>query len=281
MIEEISKLDLSGFFIGEVRDNVDQDMEGKITVYIPQLMHEHTYNEKPYEEEFNVPLDENLILNAKDFKDSTLELEESNYIIARPLVYYEDNNPNWKFEQKFHNAGSLRVPRIGNNVIVIFLDSDLQKCYYLPFSPTVKGDKIDSFNCINPGNYSIPETRSNIDVIRFYWDGTRIEVDTNEHTVKIALPNGNYIKLLSEPEPKCEINFPTTHILGKLIVEKEATFKKTVDIYKLTTCHSDLEVLGTGYFHDDIVVDGYIYNKGINITKHTHSSECGGTSGPI
>lgn len=263
MIEDISKIKLDGLFVAEVRNNVDPDNEGKITVFIPRLMYQNEYDEKPFEEINKVNLDEELIINAEDFKDKELELEESNYLWARPLAYYEDNVPNWKYEEKYYNSGTLRVPRIGSIVIVIFLDSDLQKCYYLPISPTTKNNKIDSFNCIKPENYNNPETRQNIDVIRMYWDGCRIEVDTNSHEIKLAVPNGNYIKLSNKD---IEIK-GDTHIIGELTVDKDAFFKQKVTIDDLVTCK------------DDLVVQKFIYNR-VNLTTHTHGSACGGTTQP-
>jgi len=266
MIQDVSKMDLSGFIIAEVRNNIDPDNEGKIAVYIPQIMYDTDYNEKPYEEDFDVVLDKSLILNADDFTDSQLELEASNYIWARPLSYFEDNEHNWKFEEKFYNAGSLRVPRIGSQVIVIFFNSDLQKCYYLPFSPNVEKNKIDEFNCINPENFNNPETRANIDVIRFYWDGTRIEADTNTHELKLTTPNGNCVKLSND---NIEIK-GNVHIIGELEVDKSAKFNNTVEINDLVTCHNKLDVQGTGYFYSGQVVNGSIMNNGYNLTYHTH-----------
>jgi len=271
MIVDISKLDLSGFFIGEVRNNVDPSNEGKIAVYIPQIMYESEYNEKPYEEDFEVDLDKSFIINADDFENSQLELETANYIWSRPLVYFEDNESNWKFEAKFHNAGSLRIPRIGSHVIVMFFNSDLQKCYYLPYSPTVEGNSIDNFNCINPENYNNPETRVNIDVIRFYWDGTRIEADTNTHELKLTTPNGNYIKL-SNNDIEIKGN---VHIVGELEVEKSARFKDTIDISKLVTCYDKLQVQDIGYFYNGQAITGNIINNGLSLTSHMHYESTG------
>jgi len=276
MIEDVSKMDLSGFIIAEVRSNIDPDNEGKVAVFIPQLMYDNDYNEKPYEEGFEVSLDKSLIINAEDFETSQLELEAANYIWARPLAYFEDNEPNWKFGERHYNAGSLRIPRIGSQVLVVFFNSDLQKCYYFPFSPTVGGNKIDSFNCINSENFNNPETRSNIDVIRFYWDGMRIEADTNQHELKLVTPNGNHIKLSNE---NIEIN-GNVHIKGKLEVDDIAKFKKTVDISDLVTCRSKLEVQDIAYFYSGQVNNGQIMNNGLSLTNHLHYDSTGSlTSG--
>jgi len=276
MIEDVSKMDLSGFMIGEVRNNVDPDNEGKIAVFIPQLMYESQYNESPYEETVNVSLNRDVIVNSSDFEDFEMSLESSNYIWARPLSYYEDNDPNWKYEKKYYNSGTLRVPRIGSQILIIFFNSDLQKCYYLPFSPNVEKDKIDDFNCINSRNYNNPETRPNVDVIRFYWDGMRIEADTNTHELKLATPNGNYIKLSNE---NIEIR-GNVHIIGGLEVDTSAKFKDNVDINGLVTCKNKIEVQGTGYFYSGTNISGSIMNNRKNLSTHTHMAYHGSTSGP-
>jgi len=272
MIEDVSKLDLSKFVIAEVKDNVDPDNEGKVSVFIPQLMYENEYDEEPFEEDVKVEVDKELVLNSKDFEDSEMELEESNYIWARPMGLFESNEPNWKYQEGYCKAGSLRIPRIGSMVLVLFFDSDLQKCYYLPISANIESNKIDSKNCINAGNYEDPEKRCNIDVIRMYWDGSRIEVDTNDHIIKITTAGGNYIKMSDE---KIEIK-GDTHIIGKLEVDNEASFKSTVNIDDLTTCNSTLDVQGTGYFNSGQSVNGSIMNNGINLTTHTHEDSTGG-----
>jgi len=243
MIEDISKLDTSKFVIAEVRDNIDPDNEGKVSVFIPQLMYENEYDEKPFENEFKVELDKSLILNSKDFEDSEMELEESNYIWARPMSYYESNNPNWKYNESYCSSGSLRIPRVGSQILVLFFDSDLQKCYYLPFSANTEGNKIDTTNCINPGNYEDPEKRCNIDVIRSYWDGCRIEVDTNEHTMKLVA-GGNSIVI---SESGIELNGNVT-INGSSDVNGSANFNSSVDISGATSIGGSIDVGGTGYF---------------------------------
>jgi len=276
LIEDVSKMSLTGFFIAEVRNNIDPDNEGKIGVFIPQLMYENEYNEKPYEKEINISLNKNLIINSNDFENLDLNLEESNYILARPLSYYEDNDPNWKYENKFYNAGSLRIPRIGSQVIVIFFNEDLQKCYYLPFSPNVENNKINEFNCIDTKNYNDSEKRANIDVIRFYWDGTRIEVDTNNHTIKLATPNKNYIKISND---NIEIK-GNVHIKGELEVDNKVKFKSTLEVTDLVTCHNTLEVQDISYFYGGQIVNGSIINNKRNLTLHTHNYDNGSTSTP-
>jgi len=231
MIEDIAKMSLSGFMIAEVRNNIDPELEGKIAVFIPQLMYQYEYNEKPYEQTTDVDVDTELVINADDFKDKQLEVEESNYIWARPLTFYEDNIPNWKNNKKFYNAGSLRVPRIGSQVLIMFLNSDLQKCYYFPFSPTFKDDIIDSANCYKEKNFEGIETRPNVDVIRFYWDGMRIEADTNDHVLKLSAPNGNAI----------ELSDAGIKLKGNVTIE-----------------NGDLEIGGSVHIHDRLDVDSFV-----------------------
>lgn len=264
-IEDVASMDLSKFMIAEVRDNVDPDKEGKIAVYIPQLMYEYEYNEKPYEKMDAIEIDTAYVINADSFKNKQLEVVSSNYITARPLSYFEDNSPNWKYQEKYYNAGSLRIPRIGSQVIVIFINSDIQKCYYLPYSPTVNGDKLDSINCCDEKNFEDEQKRTNVDVIRLYYDGMRIEADTNTHMLKLSSPNGTSITIA---DTGITLN-GKVQITGELTVSRTATFNNTVNINALVTCKESLAVQGT------------ITNKGKNLSTHIHFTDDGSTSGPI
>jgi len=185
--------DLSGFMEAEVRDNVDPLQEGRIKLYIPRLMFHKKYEEKPITIEETSKC--NNIVNEKDFKGINVNIKSNNYIWARPVNLYEPNNPNWKDKKKYENSGSYRIPRIGTIVICFFLDNDPHKCYYLPLSLTKSGDEITGKYTHKTENWYNENKRPNIDVIRHYWNNTRIEEDTNENTFTITNSNGNVVKM--------------------------------------------------------------------------------------
>ena len=138
-VNGIEDLNFDGFMIGFVRDNVDETMEGRIKVYIPKIF----YND----------------INSG--------------IWVRPMNYLSSAGGS------VSNGGSFRVPAIDSKVLIIFLDSDPQKGYYFPFSPSLKGEKISRIN--SSANFLRKDTMANVDVIRSYANGNRIEMDNNDN----------------------------------------------------------------------------------------------------
>ena len=92
----------------------------------------------------------------------------------------------------------------------------------------------------------------------------RIEADTNDHVLKLAASNGNYIALSNDGvEIKGNVK-----ILDDLEVNN-VHVKGTLDIDSLVTCK------------DKLVVQGNIYNKTTNLTNHTHRCFGSVTGSPL
>ena len=188
--------DLSGLMQAEVRDNVDPLKEGRIKAFVPRLMYDHDYKEKPIDGQTSGNCFDKIV-NKKDFS-SPQSISDENYIWARPFQLYENNDPNWKYSTKYPKSGTYKVPRVGSIITIFFLDEDPHKCYYLNNSPTatdeIDKETIDGNWACKEENWKDPDKKPNIDVIRFYWNKQRIEVDTNEGLYENITPNGNMIK---------------------------------------------------------------------------------------
>lgn len=127
-----------------------------------------------------------MIGTIRDNVDTKLEGRVKVYL---PKIIYNDDGENgiWvrplmlidKGEKKSRNGGSYKIPSIGSKVLVIFIDNDPQKGYYFPFTPSSSGDKISNIN--STSNFSDAENKVNIDTIRAYTNGNRIEFDNNEN----------------------------------------------------------------------------------------------------
>lgn len=140
--EGFGGLNFDGLMLGIVVDNVDETLEGRIKVNIPKVFLGDETNDEG--------------------------------IWIRPLNFMDKED----LESK-ENAGSYRIPAIDSKVLVFFLDEDPQKGYYFPFSPSNIGEKINAFNTTE--NYPDEELRPNIDVIRSYLNGNRLEFDNNDN----------------------------------------------------------------------------------------------------
>jgi len=133
----IENLSFEGVMTGIVISNYDETLEGKIKVHIPRIF----YN------------------------------SENTGMWVRPMNFMS------KVEDKSKYGGSYRVPELKSKVLVVFLDGDPQKGYYLPVSPCIRGEKVNSINA--SANFFKKEYKHNVDVLRAYSNGNRIEIDNN------------------------------------------------------------------------------------------------------
>lgn len=272
-LEDTTELNYMNLMEAEVRDNEDPDLEGKIAVYIPKLMYNNNYEEKPKETQHQ-DIDTSKLINSDDFATETLTTETSNYIWVRPLQIFEDNEETWKHEDedyigykkrngivtpyKFsrHNSGTLRVPRIGTIVLVFFLDGDPQKGYYFPFTPTVEGNELDTVNADHPKTLGTKEGRAKTDTIRLYWDGMRIEADTKNHTIVIVARNGNRVKVFDE---KIQID-GDLEVNGNTVMNGTLTVKQTILAYNSITTYTRA------------MANLDIMTMGVTLRSHIHGS---------
>lgn len=267
-MKESSNSNLDGFFEAEVRDNIDNDLEGKIKVYIPKMMYDKTYNEKPSQLEYSPQ--SSTIANKSSISPSS-NLNEINYMTVRPANLFEDGSPNWKVQESTRNTGVHKIPRVGSRVIVFFLDGDPQKGYYLPFTPTITGDRINTENA-SP-NWSNPEKNPNIQSLTLV-NGTRLEIDFNEdaNLVKITIPAKDKDKYHTVVYQGSNDNdtLTMTHSAGTYI----KLHNKGVDIL------GDVFINGNVHITKDTVINGENTVSGIAFTPHTHSYHHGNTSPP-
>lgn len=182
----IRDINFNNFMMAEVRDNEDPKMEGRLKVFIPSIMFDNNFGEKP-KDSSTTSVDSDYIIN-EDYTVSNLN--KSNYIWVRSVNLVENNEASWNSSDKsYPNGGSYRVPRKGTKVLVFFLDGDPQKGYWLPFTPTVDGETIHTKNAFS--SFLSPSAKPNVDTIRAYYNGNRIEFDNNNSGIfKIVSGNG-------------------------------------------------------------------------------------------
>lgn len=115
----IEKIDFSGYISGRV---VDIDKENKqIAVIIPKFI--PTNNEYSKKKEDIVFLNNRCVINKDDIKPEVSNtIIKKNYLMVKPLTNLNDE---------------FIFPKIGKEILVVFLDNDPQKAYYLPFSITI------------------------------------------------------------------------------------------------------------------------------------------------
>jgi hypothetical protein len=171
----LDNLNFDGFKVAQVMENYDKDGEGKLQVYIPSIQYENKYNETVNDSKTTV---KNKVLKNKnkDKKFTGGKVVSSNYITARPLTPFLDERSN-----KDNKSGQYRIPMKKSTVIVIFLDSDPQKCYYLPWNPTSEGDVMGDRNVNYPKDWNKNKYKERINIASdMFPNGTRIDVNWND-----------------------------------------------------------------------------------------------------
>lgn len=112
----IEKIDFSGWLSGRVVA-VDE-VNKKIAVIIPKLI--PVNNEYSKKKEETIFLHNNCLINKSDNKpEFSNRIIKKNYIMVKAFA-------------NFNNE--FMFPKIGKEVLVIFLDNDPKKGYYLPFA---------------------------------------------------------------------------------------------------------------------------------------------------
>lgn len=200
------------FLTGVVMSTVDPRNEGCIGVSINKLMKDSFSGAKPTPIIVLEPLRDTIIANDKKLKVSKF-IHLYNMYWVRPLLEFNSNiqivhheelgregrkieefqeTPDLVKNYDIITQGEYKVPRVGTKVFVFFLDGDPQKGYYLPWSATQRGEKINGLHSFNKENWTDSRKKRNIH-LKEYWNGLTFEIDTNqdENTFHITFDDGN------------------------------------------------------------------------------------------
>ena len=220
MIESKSSLNdnlFDGIMRGFIINNVDPKGDGKIAVIIPKLMPEESRNNNPKDFDTKAQINDSIIDNNENTFNK--DIQKVNFFWARPTFIIEtsekektvitpmvkssaqhqtveiDTTLNLSTYNK--NSGNYDIPRINTTVYVFFEDGDPQKCFYLPYAPTLDGEVIGMSFVESTDNINSMEKKVNIKVIKELHNGNVIYFDTNENenSFLIKFSNGHRIKI--------------------------------------------------------------------------------------
>jgi hypothetical protein len=177
--DSIRDVDFSGMHRGTVVNRVDPMGEGRLGIFLPAFYTEApAYTESPAPGLTVLPTD--LFDNQSDL-NLAQKVNTENYIWARPASWLVENG-----RSASNQGGGYRIPQVGTVVCVYFEGRDANRPYWIPFSPTVKGDVIAAreagkgTNVENAAaNWSDPAKKVNVDVIREYNNGNVLYMDSN------------------------------------------------------------------------------------------------------
>jgi len=212
-----------GIMRGIVVNNVDPKGEGRVAIVIPKLMPYLDGSEAPTKTGTKTTNPKSLIDNDDENPYDTT-IQAVNFFWARP-TFALDYAPAEKTvtsdvseipsgaEEGTHQTveiggqlketsyvqgtGTYKIPRIESTVFVLFEDGDPQKCYFLPFSPTLYGEVTPMANVESFANRDTMQTKVNIHVLREWQNGNVLYADTNNdrNTFILKFANGHRLKL--------------------------------------------------------------------------------------
>jgi hypothetical protein len=172
-------LDFSKTFRGRVVQRTDPKGEGRVGVFIPNLVTEHPNSAQVPSPKANV-IPASLFANQGDLRVSNV-VNTDIFIWARPSTGLVEGGVGGST-----TSGEYRVPKQGTMVEVYFEDRDPSKPFYRMSSPTVAGDVVDAAhigkgtNAQNAAaNWKDPAAKPNIDIIRQWDSGTVMYFDGN------------------------------------------------------------------------------------------------------
>ena len=168
----IQKVNFDGFITAFVVWHPTNHQE-KVGIYIPSLMPQVTQYEK-HKDFPPIPLIDACIINDPNEPSQKIEFSKTlntrNFYWCRPMEWYRPsihfNDDVWAFGQPpvhghpytdvppdAHDPQSRKIcdgqnmhadvpvpftaPAAHEEILICFLDQDVQKCYYLPFTPTL------------------------------------------------------------------------------------------------------------------------------------------------
>ena len=168
--------------------------EGRIAVNIPILSMDGSY--KPEEIVLNSNSKKVKINNAEESLSS--KLDSSNYLWARPTNYVDSNENVLNITK---NAGTYKIPKIGSNIMVFFLNNDPQQLYYMPFTLTVKGETISGTNILDKESWDSEKDKPNIQAIEFTNEDI-IEHNDKKSYFRLAKTSGYEIIVIESSDRK-------------------------------------------------------------------------------
>jgi hypothetical protein len=208
-------LDFSKTFRGRIVNRTDPQGEGRVGVFIPNLI-----TEQPNSAQVPTPKDNVL---PGDVFDNQHELavagsvRTDNYIWVRPggnLVEGGDGGRT--------TSGSYRVPKMGTMITVEFEDRDPSKPFYRAASPSVSGDVVGGdhvgagTNMQNSAaNWKDPAKKPDIHIIAQYDNGTVIYYDgnANANAFVIRMANGHTLSVGDAAESGIVLQTAKGHLL--------------------------------------------------------------------
>lgn len=233
MIDHIN----GNFFSGIVVRVDDPLLEGRVAVNIPSL----SLIASHVKEEIKLSgTGQGFTIN--DSTSITSKLESSNYLWARPTNFVEANENSMNLT---NNGGKYKVPKIGTNIVLFFMDNDPQKLYYMDATLTVKGELVSGKNIKDTDtwasatdkhliqmyeftNEDILEHNDKLGYLRFAKTAgyEAIIVDNDkEKEFKVKTPSGHMIKLDEKNNNNFHLNTASGHIM--IMSDKDAIIKVT------------------------------------------------------
>jgi phage anti-repressor protein len=210
MDNQVNQLKFSGFFRARVVKNDDPMKEGRLGLFIPSLITElPEAAEEPAPKMNTVKTD---IFKNNNELSLPSQIKSDNYIWARPSQGFVEKG----------GGGLFRIPTVGTMVLGYFEGDDSNKLYWLPFTPTVKGDVI-------PGKHlgkgqNVEETASNwtdvkkkveVNVIAEHVNGNIVYIDKNENVNAFVIrwANGHTLSITHAKESGIILETEKGHVI--------------------------------------------------------------------
>lgn len=169
------------FLRGLVVNRIDPNMEGRIAVHIPRLMHkEDPYGVKMKETEEQ--LSTTMIDNSEVTELGSNSVKVVNAMWARPI-----SNP----------TGHYEIPYEGQTVYLFMEDGDPSKLYYFGIGPTIEGDNPEMYNVQSTADIYLPDKKPNIHLLQEFKDKCAIYYNENSETkeYRIHLPKDTFLSI--------------------------------------------------------------------------------------
>ena len=212
---QVKGLDFSGFFRGRVVRNDDPMGEGRVAVFIPTLITEYPQGgEVPSPSVGVIP--PALFANQKELALPT-QVKRDNFIWARPGAQLVENGGAAK-----NPGGNWRIPRVGTMLTIYFEGADVNKPYWMPFTPTVRGDIIAAKNLgkgknvsATAANWKNIKKKVEIEVIAEHDNGNVIYIDNNSdsNAFVIRWNNGHTISIHHNAESGIVLETEKGHLI--------------------------------------------------------------------
>ena len=189
-------MDIEASFKGWMRAQVVSNAykDGTIGVFIPKIMKMPNHKTDSTEDKNsrdNTKSGNTLFSDDSPFKGTSGGVKHTNQILARPTFLTHDSS-NAKVK-----AGSYRVPKKGTWVFVFFEEEDPQKCYWMPFSPTLFSTGIHTAGASDEVKQSASDTSKmpDLELVRIWGDGSTMGYDENTGSFIIRQASGHVFRI--------------------------------------------------------------------------------------